>query len=358
MHLLEGFDLHWYNPGMRKNWLLAVLVVLISLLFSACTQQPPNLNDTPTSTVAGTLRPYPSATPSATPLPTDYTSPTPSPTVTPTPTQVFYEVQTGDDMYSIAFRYGLSPQAIMTANPTVNPRIMSVGTTLLIPITPVPGTTQTATPAPEEGLSPTPTQLYSQLRQPDCHPDALGGLWCFVLVENDEDGALENVSAVVELEYDGETRQEIAVMPLNLLPAGQSLPLIAYFQPPLPGEYAVTARVDFLLPVMSEDDRYLDVTITEQSTTLREEGRAAEITGALELPGDRSGVQYVWVHATAYDAAGQVVAVRRWDKYEDINADERILFEFSLYSLAGAIESVDVLVEARAIQEPTATPQP
>jgi len=352
---LEGFDLHWYNAGMQKYRITAVLVVLISIFFSACTQQPSNVIDTPTSTLAGTLRPYPSATPSATPLPTGYTSPTPSPTVTPTPTQVFYEVQTGDDMYSIAFRYGLSPQAIMTANPTVNPRIMSVGTTLLIPITPMPGTTATSTPEPEE-LSPTPTQLYAELYQPDCYPDALGGLWCFVLVENDEDGALENVSAVVELELDGEILQEIAVMPLNLLPAGESLPLIAYFQPPVPDEYSVSARVDFLLPVMPEDDRYLDVTLTEQSTSLREEGRIAQITGELELPADRPGAQFVWVHATAYDDAGRVVAVRRWDRYEDLNPGEVISFEFSLYSLAGPIETVDVMVEARAIQEPTAQP--
>ena len=334
---------------------MAVLVVLVGIVFSACTQQPSNVNETPTRTLAGTLRPYPSATSSATPLPTGYSSPTPSPTVTPTPTPVIYEVQTGDDMYSIAFRYGLSPQAIMTANPTVNPRAMSVGTTLLIPITPVPGTTATATPAPEE-LSPTPTQLYSQLHQPDCYPDALKGLWCFVLVENDEDGALENVSAVIELESDGETRQEIAVMPLNLLPPGESLPLIAYFQPPVPGEYTVTARVDFLLPVMPEDDRYLDANITEQTITLREDGRVAQITGELALPGDQPGAQYVWVHATGYDDAGRVVAVRRWDSFGDVPPGETVLFEFSLYSLAGAIERVALLVEAHAIQEPTAQP--
>jgi hypothetical protein len=85
-------------------------------------------------------------------------------------------------MYSIGWRFNVSPYQIMTANPTVNPRAMGVGTTLLIPITPNPNPTET----PMVALTPTATPLFSaRYPAPDCYPDALGGLWCFVLVTND-----------------------------------------------------------------------------------------------------------------------------------------------------------------------------
>jgi len=117
---------------MRKiSYLVFFILILVGFLVSACasgTNSEPT-GGTPTGTQSGTLRPYPSGTPTVTPLPTNYISPTPSPTITPTPTPVYYEVQLNDDMYSIAFRYGLSPDVLMTANPYVDPRAMTVMST-------------------------------------------------------------------------------------------------------------------------------------------------------------------------------------------------------------------------------------
>jgi LysM repeat protein len=345
---LEAFDLHWYNASMRKFWTVVVtLFVSIGILLSACDRGTPVGTVEPTGTLEGTLRPYPSDTPSATPLPTDYISPTPSPTITPTPTPVYYEIQLGDDMYSIAFRYGLSPQALMTANPDIDPRAMIVGISLLIPVTPMAETTPSATVE----LSPTATPRFANMQTPDCYPDALGGLWCFVLIENDETGALENVSGVVILGEGENARQETAIMPLNLLPPGESLPLIAYFQPPIPANYTISAQVDFLLPVMPDDQRYLDVEILDQSVTLSEDGEIAEVTGTLSLPEDQPDAQYVWVSATAIDHEGHVVAVRRWDNDDQLTAGSKISFELTLYSMAGAIDRVDLVVEAQTIPD-------
>lgn len=306
---------------------------------------------TPTPTLLdGTLRPYPSNTPSATPLPTDYVSPTPSPTITPTPTPIYYEVRQGDDMFGIAFFYGISPQAIMTANPTVNPRLMGAGTRLLIPITPVVGTTATATPE----MSPTPTPPYIVSQSPDCYPDAVGGLWCFLLLENRQGGALENVSAEVTLEIGEETWNKVANMPLNLLPAGAALPLVVYFEGPVGEEYEVTAEVNFLLPVMPNDARYLTVEL-DQSIDFSRDGRRADIFGSATLPADGADPQYLWINATGYDDSGRVVAVRRWESPEEVlSAGDTIPFEFSLYSLAGEIDRVEILAEALAVQPPEA----
>ena len=328
---------------------LALLTLLLAgIALSACAPVPIPLTATPSPTLDGTLRPYPTATATHTPLPTGYLSPTPSPTVTPTPTPVYYDVLEGDDMYSIGWRFKVSPAAIMTANPDVNPRAMGVGTSLLIPITPMPDTT----PTPMVELSPTATLVFANIQPPDCYPDALGGLWCFVLVVNDQDEAVENVSGVVTLRYSEEVRRESAIMPLNLLPAGAALPLIAYFQPPIPESYTVTARVDFTLPVMPNDQRYLPIAIEAQEVSFSAEGRIAAVSGALTLPARQPQTRYVWLNATAFDQEGRVVAVRRWDSPDQLFPGGRIPFATFLYSLAGPIDRIDLLVEAQAVIEP------
>ncbi len=101
---------------------MLLFLIITGLTLSACASGTPVSQQDPTGTPEGTLRLFPSDTPTGTPLPTGYVTATSSPTVTPTPTQVYYEVQLNDDMYGIAFRYGLEPQAIMTANPDVDPK--------------------------------------------------------------------------------------------------------------------------------------------------------------------------------------------------------------------------------------------
>lgn len=273
---------------------------------------------------------------------------TPSPTVTATPSPVVHEVLLGDDMYSIAFLYGISPQQLMTANPDVNPRAMTVGMELLIPVTPTPPAAA-RTPTPTVTLSPTPTPRYRTLHAPDCYPDALGGLWCFVLIENSEDGALENVSALITLGEGEDARQEVAIMPLNLLPAGKSLPLVAYFQPPIAVGSPVSAEVDFLLPVMADDQRYLHMEIVDYSAAMNMDGRVATVVGMLELSTDQPDADYAWVNLTAFDAAGRIVAVRRWESATGMAAGSELSFKTMLYSLSDKIEWVDLVVEAQPI---------
>lgn len=333
---------------MRKIWLsLMFLLSLSGIMLVSCAAESDAEEETAIETLEGTLRPYPSDTPSPTPWPTGYNSPTPSPTITPTATPVYYEIRLGDDMYSIAWRYDVSPQAIMTANPTVNPNAMTVGETLLIPITPMPEATATAT----VDLSPTATPVYGSLNEPDCYRDAVNGLWCFILVENDQEEAVENLAGVVILEENGETRQEIAILPLNLLPAGESLPLIAYFQPPVPDEFVASAQVDFWLPVMPDDQRYLDIEIVNQNVSYTEDRAIATISGDVLLPEDGPDADYVWVNATAYDVEGHVLGVRRWEWLESLSAGSSLSFDLTLYSMGGEIDRVDLLVEARAVHE-------
>ena len=351
--LLEGSPHHWYNADMRKTRSIHILITLIAVFsLAACAPGSPTAVSTNTATPAGTLRPYPSETATATQLPTGFVSPTLSPTITPTPTPVYYEVQLGDDMYSIAWRFDLSPQAIMTANPSVDPRAMIVGMSLLIPITP----TIEPTPGKTSQATSTPTPQASQLKEPDCYPDAVGGLWCFVLVENDSDQAMENISALVTLQEGESTRQEVAIMPLNLLPAGGSLPLIAYFDAPVSMDFIVQAEMDFYLPVMAEDDRYLDVEVVSQTIDYREDEQIAVIQGELLITNEGLQAEYLWVTATGFDASGRIVGVRRVDFEGPLSAGELIPFTLTLYSLGAPIKEVAILTEAHRVFSNEETP--
>ena len=167
-----------------------------------------------------------------------------------------------------------------------------------------------------------------------------------MLVVNDDEGALENISGLVTLQSGEQTWTETALMPLNLLPKGASLPLVAYFQPPTPETFSVSAEVDFYLPVMPEDARYLPVEIREQQTSLSEDGGTAQVSGMLQLSDERGDASYLWLHATAFDADGNVVAVRRWEAEGPVEAGETQAFDLWLYSLGGAIENVELLAEA------------
>ena len=55
----------------------------------------------------------------------------------------------------------------------------------------------------------------------------------------------------------------------------------------------------------------------------------------------------VWVAAVAYDDAGRVVGVRRWESTAGISPGGGLQFAFEVSSLAGEIEKVDFVVEAR-----------
>ena len=191
------------------------------------------------------------------------------------------------------------------------------------------------------------------LAAPDCYLDATGGMWCFALVENDQDSPMENVSGVITLGEGEDALQETAIMPLNLLPAGAALPLIAYFQPPLPADRTASLEEGFSLPVMPGDQRYLDLTIEEQTTDLSPDGLMATVSGMVSLSADQADADYVWISATAFDADGRIVAVRRWENDLALVAGGDLNFEITLYSMAGPIDHVDLVSEAQPLSETT-----
>lgn len=308
------------------------LLVFVFLL-AACVPQPVEQTPTP----PGTLQPYFTRTPSVTPdqpngLVESFETPLPS------PTPFIYEVKAGDTMSSIAFKFGVSLDDLVAANPDVSPNSMSIGTKLNVP-------NKSADPT---GAS-TSTPVPAAVKQIECYPTADQGMWCFVLVNNDTQDVIENISAQVTLlDADGQTLASTpALSPLNILPPDASLPLIVFFPSVVPADVQPQVQLLTGIHLQTDDKRYLAATLHNTLTEVDSSGRSAQVSGKVILPEDSRPASLVWVAAVVYDRFGRVAGVRRWESTEGIAPGDSLDFAFDVSSLAGKIGRVEFVVEAR-----------
>jgi LysM repeat protein len=283
-----------------------------------------------------TAVPYQTATPAQTPTQTPTEIPGITEVVLPTPTVVTYTVVLGDTLSSIAQRSGVSLEALLAANPGISPTALSVGTKLFIPAgNQVPG-------------EPTPTPAALPIQQAHCWPEITGGMWCFALVKNNYAETLENLSAQFSLmDASGqELASQVVYGLLDILPPGVSIPLAAHFAPPVQGYANVRVQVLTAIRLLPGDARYLPARLENTLVSMESSGRTAELSGRVLLTGTGTA-NTLWVLATAYDAAGEVVGLRRWESASAFSADAPVLFNFQIYSVGPAIARVEFLVEAR-----------
>jgi LysM repeat protein len=322
---------------MHKRYFQAVIVWVIgvcaALGLAACSQ---NL----TNGVGGlpSLQPYHSSTPSATITPTLPGTATPLPSPTPTPR--LHDVVAGESFSVIAFNYGISIAALQAANPDINPSLITVGMTLVIP----PPSAENS----GDDFIPSPTPVNVILSEPDCYPSLDGGVWCFVLVRNEQSSAVESIQVQILLAgTDGSgVASQTAISPLNVLPAGAEIALSAYFPPPMPQIFEAQASLIVSLPVPAGDTRYLQATAGEPVVSIID-GVTAQISGSVILADPAAAAGQIWVAATAFDAAGRVVGVHRWESPSGLAAGQSLPFSMQVYSAGAPIENVEVLVEAR-----------
>ncbi|HEY5271580.1 MAG TPA: LysM peptidoglycan-binding domain-containing protein [Anaerolineales bacterium] len=276
--------------------------------------------------------PYQTITPSKTPT----VIPPLTGIILPTPTTFTYTVVQGDTLNGIAGRYGVTLEALLAANPGLQPAALSVGTTLIIP---------TGSETPGE---PVPTSAPLPALQARCWSEMDGGLWCFALVQNEYPETLENLSArFTLLDANGqELAGQVAFALLNTLPSGQSLPLAVHFPPPLQVNVSVQVQVLTAIRLLPGDTRYLPVMPENTLVSVDASGRTAQVTGRVILTG-ASTANTLWVLATAYDTAGNVVGVRRWESPSALTADAPVSFDFLVSSVGPEIDRVEFLAEAR-----------
>jgi LysM repeat protein len=309
--------------------------ILIFTLLGACAGQPTkNVPDllTPTFEFYRTDTPTPSHTPTlpgtSTPLPS------------PSPTPRTHAITRGDTFSGIAFKFGVSMAALQAANPGLDPNILIVGTVVFIP---PPGTPESGTP-----VVPSPTPISLKVGQPFCFRGADDGLWCFAEISNPQSFPVESVSGSIRIAgEDGQVHSQDAALILDVLPAGESLPLAAYFPAPIPNPVQADAEVRMVLPLNEGSGRYPKAKIENLVVSIAPGGKSAEVSGEVVLTEEGTRAAGVWVAAGAYDAQGNPTGVRRWESSQPMQSGERLPFQFKVYSSGGSISQVKAIVEAR-----------
>ncbi len=293
----------------------------------------------PTATQRGGLTPYWTPAPSRTSTPFSRQI-TPPVTPAPTPTPFLHTITADDTLLAIAYRYGISLDSLVAANPGVDAHLLLPGNTLIIPIS----ADATASPA-------SPTPITASADAPYCYPVADGGLWCFLLVTNNQPFDLENLSAWIGLySIDGDAAaSQVAIPPLNLLPSGQTIPLTAYFAPPLPEQVFPQGELLTALAVIPDPTRYLTATAAIEQTDISADGLQATVQGVVTMAENSPAAHLIWVAAVGYDADGRAVGVRKWEASvpDSEGGWQSLAFNMTVFSLGPRIARVEVLVEAR-----------
>jgi hypothetical protein len=258
--------------------------------------------------------------------------------ILPTATIFVYTIRQDDTLTAIAERYGITLDLLLAANPGLRPEALTVGGSITIP----PGNSLPAEP------SPTPASL--PIQQARCWGDVDGGLWCFALLQNQYVETLESISAQFTLLDAGgqELASQTAFAFLNTLPPGRSMPLAVHFAPPQLADPGVRVQVQVLsaIRLLPGDSRYLPVALENIQVSVQAPGQAAQVSGRVIITGAIPAAT-LWVLAAAFDAAGDLVGVRRWESPSPLNAEAPVTFDFFVYSLGPEITRVEFLAEAR-----------
>jgi len=328
-----------YNPpmvGSKTSKIFSIFMTgLLLISITGCVSEPVS----PTPGIVPTFELTPYWTPSPSPK---VSSATPvlrfaSPTLSPTPTPITYTIVQGDTMLEVALRYGITLEELQEANPDVDPRILSIGTILVIPL---------GNSLPAEIQTPTP--LSVQLGQIKCYPTGDGGRWCAVLVRNTRNRSIENLSVQVALyTLAGEVIVEGAAnAPLNILQEGEAIALSIFFPGPFDQDLFPQANLLTSFPVTQEGDRYLKLTVEVEKVDIQNPTQA-RLYGLLSLAKKSQPANRIWLVGMAYDAEGEVVGLRKWEAANNLEPGKSMPFEMTIFSIGPAIEKVDVLVEAR-----------
>lgn len=317
------------KPKSIHQLIIVLMIFLVSCVPSGQLSMP---NSAFTSTpVTPTIAPSQTATITSTPTPRLTSTPLPSPTSTPR----VHTIKSGETLLGIAWFYNVSLDELKSMNPDVNPNFMIVGTDLLIPVATLPPT----------NLTPEPTPIQLPLEGLNCLPDAEDGAWCFVWVNNTSSEAYENVTIGFNL-ADLQASQVFSsqgTAPLNILLAGEKIPVAIYFSGPIPQPFQKSAQFVSAVPYNPESGRYLPISVEVNSDVSTLEGQLNSIEGKFALDEPASNVTIL---AVALDEQGNLVGLRRWQSSfsEPANTGE---FQIDLAAVSGKIAEYILFAEAQ-----------
>ncbi len=304
----------------------------LALALTACAARAPVL---PSANPTAAFRQIPALAPTST-LPAIPISPSPAPTLGPTATPVTYVIQPGDTLIGIAFRHGLTLEALQAANPAISPYALQLGQILILPV--APGS---------DGLGlPEATPIPLELSKATCNGTPVGSRWCLLEAVNLGEVPAENVSAEITLLGPGgqALASAIAISPLNLLLGGESIPLAAFFAPLEAQIAGVQARLLTAESLPGWEERYLPVEVSEDRLEVRSEHWI--VSGQVTLVGDVLARQARLV-LILYDGQGRLVGYRVLNFPAGLSPGESVAFQFEAVALGGAAEYHRLYAEAQ-----------
>lgn len=318
---------------------LALLLSLLVLL-AGCGQ----VMTRPTAPAAATRTPTPTLAPPTilpTSTPDNYIPPpTATPTVTPEP--IIHSIEAGENLFTIAAKYGVSRDLLREVNQIENERALQVGQRLLIPVA---GWGGPAEPTPTV----TPTPWPATVENVYFHPSPLGELTVLGEVVNASGSDLEQVVAQIALfdEADRVLASQSATIELAALAPGQRAPFAVLFVQ-APEHYAsyqaaVVSAMPAYVGSMQRDLVAVGMTLEQQTAGL------ATLSGRVRNPGDVEATE-VMVVVTLYDPLGRVVGTRSTASEPPVIAAGGGEADFHIEIVpAGPVSSYTVQVQGRRL---------
>ena len=276
-----------------------------------------------TVTPRATFTPAPS-----TPIPTD------SPT--PTSTPIIYILKKGDNLWNIAWEYGVSVEALQEVNGVTDPRTLQIGQELIIP------REEDSRAVPS---TPTPTPVPLELVNLGFYETPTGGLWCLGEVWNRSGANAELVQVAVVL-YDADRRvlmERLAFTALDIVPQDGRAPFGVLFEQK-PADfvaYQVWIVSGELMTYLGS--RYRDLKVINDKG--ESAGSAFVVSGQVENLGD-AAARDVSVVVTAYDGEGLVTGIRQVAVEEEALATGA-LSRFQVRLIPAGEEVVSYAVQAQ-----------
>ncbi len=308
---------------------LPIMGIALGILVAGCARQAAG-NLSP-ATLAVWMTPTPSATSTARPVAlATATSPPPS------PTPFTYTVRESDTLIGIAFRFGVTLDALRAANPQVDERFLSIGQALVIPL---------AVASTPEAASATPYPL--QVDAPRCFLQLGGAAWCVSGIRNP--GQTPVTSILVEFTItDAQgaiSRTTQVTPPLERLPAGGTLPVALFVGSGLTQAPRAEARLVRAVAVADPSQNALPVEILDTSPQPLEGGLQLSLRARLspEAATAAGGIRALLV---LYNSHDQIVGWHALDLKETWAIGEIHELRLRAYTLGEAISRHELILEA------------
>jgi len=125
------------------------------------------------------------------------------------------------------------------------------------------------------------------------------------------------------------------------------LPMAVFFAPEIPLDAKPQVQISTAIRLLPNDERYIPVTVNNTLVEVDAQGHSALVSGMVLSLSQSTVANQVWVAATAYDDAGRVAGVRRWESNASLPAGGTLPFEFMISSIGGKIARVEFAAEAR-----------